>query len=248
MYIYIHIHIVHISDIHLQSSSTNRGFQPQTSRWFHRPRPWGTDALEVLEAALGSGPVWLEVFGLRIWWFGRGDSMGVSKNRGISPQIIHFNKVFRFKPSILGENPIFGNIQMKTTFLQIESEGIPRNFDLTNDGWNLRFSSVGVIFLNVMPGRSQIAGDIRKWPNLGSNFCDFVRQFAPKKALDGFFADGVWSNFWNPPPESCFRDCWFSWGENWSMDLLGGRFFVCLGEIDVGILEVKLAPFLGQVF
>ena len=35
--------------------------------------------------------------------------MGVSKNNGI-PQIIHFNRVFHCKPSILGENtPIFGN-------------------------------------------------------------------------------------------------------------------------------------------
>ena len=28
--------------------------------------------------------------------------MGVSKNRGGAPQIIHFNKVFHYKPSILG--------------------------------------------------------------------------------------------------------------------------------------------------
>ena len=28
--------------------------------------------------------------------------MGVSRNRGFSPQIIHFNRVFHYKPSILG--------------------------------------------------------------------------------------------------------------------------------------------------
>ena len=28
--------------------------------------------------------------------------MGVSENRGFSPQIIHFNRVFHYKPSILG--------------------------------------------------------------------------------------------------------------------------------------------------
>ena len=28
--------------------------------------------------------------------------MGVSKNRGKTPQIIHFNRVFHYKPSILG--------------------------------------------------------------------------------------------------------------------------------------------------
>ena len=33
--------------------------------------------------------------------------MGVSKNRGVSPEIIHFNKVFHYKPSILGGFPLF---------------------------------------------------------------------------------------------------------------------------------------------
>ena len=35
--------------------------------------------------------------------------MEVSKNRGFSPQIIHFNKVFHYKPSIVGKPTIFGN-------------------------------------------------------------------------------------------------------------------------------------------
>ena len=36
--------------------------------------------------------------------------LGISKNRGIYPQIIHFNRVFHYKPSILGETPpIFGS-------------------------------------------------------------------------------------------------------------------------------------------
>ena len=34
-------------------------------------------------------------------------NMGVSKNRGGPPQIIHFNKVFHYKPSILGGFPLF---------------------------------------------------------------------------------------------------------------------------------------------
>ena len=37
--------------------------------------------------------------------------MGVSKNNG-TPQIIHFNRVFHYKPSILGPTPIFGNIHI----------------------------------------------------------------------------------------------------------------------------------------
>ena len=38
--------------------------------------------------------------------------MGVSKNNG-TPQIIHFNKVFHYKPSILEYTLIFGNIHME---------------------------------------------------------------------------------------------------------------------------------------
>ena len=44
--------------------------------------------------------------------------MGVSKNNG-TPQIIHFNRVFHYKPSILG-TPIFGNIHI----MYIEYAGI----------------------------------------------------------------------------------------------------------------------------
>ena len=33
--------------------------------------------------------------------------VGVSLNGGFSPQIIHFNRVFHYKPSILGETPLF---------------------------------------------------------------------------------------------------------------------------------------------
>ena len=33
--------------------------------------------------------------------------MDVSENSGFSPQIIHFNRVFHYKPSILGETPLF---------------------------------------------------------------------------------------------------------------------------------------------
>ena len=38
--------------------------------------------------------------------------VGVSKNSGKTPQIIHFNRVFHYKPSILGPTPIFGNIHV----------------------------------------------------------------------------------------------------------------------------------------
>ena len=42
--------------------------------------------------------------------------MGVSKNKGVSPQIIHFNRVFHYKPSILGypyfwKHPYMHNFQ-----------------------------------------------------------------------------------------------------------------------------------------
>ena len=39
-------------------------------------------------------------------------NVGVSDNRGIYPQIIHFNRDFHYKPSILGY-PIFGNTIFK---------------------------------------------------------------------------------------------------------------------------------------
>ena len=43
--------------------------------------------------------------------FGVKMDLGVSKNRGVSPEIIHVHKVFHYKPSILeGFPPIFGNI------------------------------------------------------------------------------------------------------------------------------------------
>ena len=42
-------------------------------------------------------------------------NMGVSKNNG-TPQIIHFNRVYHYKPSILG-TPIFGNIHMFHKFM-----------------------------------------------------------------------------------------------------------------------------------
>ena len=42
--------------------------------------------------------------------------MDVSENRG-TPQIIHFNRVFHYKPSILGYIPLFlGNTQMPRSF------------------------------------------------------------------------------------------------------------------------------------
>ena len=38
--------------------------------------------------------------------------MDVSENSGFSPQIIHFNRVFHYKPSNNGGTPIFGNTQI----------------------------------------------------------------------------------------------------------------------------------------
>ena len=38
--------------------------------------------------------------------------MGVSKNRGVLPQIIHFNRVFPYKPSILGYPYFWVNTHM----------------------------------------------------------------------------------------------------------------------------------------
>ena len=40
------------------------------------------------------------IFGARFFYHGK--DMGVSKNRVFLPQIINFNRVFHFKPSILG--------------------------------------------------------------------------------------------------------------------------------------------------
>ena len=42
------------------------------------------------------------VRGSGLWMY-----MGVSKNRGKTPQIIHFNRVFHYKPSILEVFPLF---------------------------------------------------------------------------------------------------------------------------------------------
>ena len=54
---------------------------------------------EVLETAKRT--VWLYL-GCDVVWHVSCKQMGVSKNSGFSPQIIHFNRVFHYKPSILG--------------------------------------------------------------------------------------------------------------------------------------------------
>ena len=43
--------------------------------------------------------------------------MGVSKNRGKTPQIIHFNRVFHYKSSILGFFPLFLETPIKKTYI-----------------------------------------------------------------------------------------------------------------------------------
>ena len=43
--------------------------------------------------------------------------MDVSENSGVSPPIIHFNKVFHYKPSIWG-TPICGNIHIEIRYTQ----------------------------------------------------------------------------------------------------------------------------------
>ena len=78
--------------------------------------------------------------------------MGVSKNRWFSPQIINFNWVFHYKPSILigfsiiltihfgGKPPIFGNTHIEVTmwcFTRFKMNPILTNLDLrlVFDAW-----------------------------------------------------------------------------------------------------------------
>ena len=65
------------------------------------------DSTPAKVAGIGCHGVWT-ILSLR--WLGNGGSfhMGVSENSG-TPQIIHFNRVFHYKPSILGYRIIFGN-------------------------------------------------------------------------------------------------------------------------------------------
>ena len=57
--------------------------------------------------------------GLKSMWSRFLIYMGVSKNRGTpKPQIIHFNRVFRYKPSILG-TPILGNTHIIIYYLYL---------------------------------------------------------------------------------------------------------------------------------
>ena len=63
--------------------------------------------------------------------------MGVSENSGFSPQIIHFNRVFHYKPSILGVFPPF----LETSLLAkiFHDVSVPRQGIKTRDsghGWN----------------------------------------------------------------------------------------------------------------
>ena len=54
-------------------------------------------------------PTWQAWDESQIQVTGTGNSpyLGVSKNRGKTPQIIHFNRVFHYKPSILEVFPLF---------------------------------------------------------------------------------------------------------------------------------------------
>ena len=44
--------------------------------------------------------------------------LGVSENSGFSPQIIHFDRVFHYKPSILGY-PYFWNTHLQCQLLKL---------------------------------------------------------------------------------------------------------------------------------
>ena len=56
--------------------------------------------------------------------------MDVSENN-FSPQIIHFNRVFHDKPSILGFSPIFGNTHM----MMIIAVDVDDEYDFTMKHW-----------------------------------------------------------------------------------------------------------------
>ncbi len=57
--------------------------------------------------------------------------MGVSKNRGT--QIINFNRVFHYKPSILGFPPIFGN-----THMRLNEICLPAGFVVPMQRWSMK--------------------------------------------------------------------------------------------------------------
>ena len=49
--------------------------------------------------------------------------MDVSENSGFSSQIIHFNRVFHYKPSIFWGTTIFGNTHIQVKFDHLSSPG-----------------------------------------------------------------------------------------------------------------------------
>ena len=85
---------------HSLSPKSRSHHHPNISLGFpNRPGAWGS-------GRMGNQPQkWLQVF--KLW--NKCKDMGVSENSGFSPQIIHFNRVFHYKPSIFGVPPIFGN-------------------------------------------------------------------------------------------------------------------------------------------
>ena len=78
--------------------------------------------------------------------------LGVSKNRGVSPQIIHFNRVFNYKPSMLGvfplflvQHPIALKIRKKKTYPSWKrtEHNIPRpSYRAVSSRWIFRFLPV----------------------------------------------------------------------------------------------------------
>ena len=64
--------------------------------------------------------------------------MGVSKNRGVSPQIIHVNRVFHeINHPFWGPTPIFGNTHIDITNQKVSNTCILGNFKDRSSMWRL---------------------------------------------------------------------------------------------------------------
>ena len=80
-----------------------------------KPCKFSISGIFMLEVKFeGINPCWISC---NIWMF--------PKNSGCSPQIIHFDRVFHYKPSILGGfPPIFGNTHIAAVLFFFETKNI----------------------------------------------------------------------------------------------------------------------------